>query len=148
MKTFRLEYVLAALLLLLALLAPPAHAGITQSQIPTWGKVDFVILPDGTFLPLKGDANGNAGAPWTPMGFQKLTVSSTAVALTVPADSTWCIVKVETDAVRWRDDGTNPVAATGMPQAVGDTFVYSGTLSAIKFIRVTTDATLSVSYYK
>lgn len=140
--------IFALFLLLLSATVPAAAQGITQSQIPTWGNVPFVKLPDGTFLPMAGDANGNGGAPWTALGFQKLTVSSTAVALTVPTGATWCVVKVETDAVRWRDDGTNPVAATGMPQAVGDTFVYSGPLAALKFIRQTTDATLSVSYYK
>jgi len=32
----------------------------------------------------------------------------------------------ETQAIRWRDDGTAPTAAIGMPLAAGDELVYTG----------------------
>ena len=82
-----------------------------------------------------------------PLGYQQLTVSSSAVALTVPAGAAFALINVETDAVRWRDDGTNPTATVGMKVLVDGSLEYDGDLAAIKFIRVTTDAKLNVSYY-
>jgi hypothetical protein len=54
----------------------------------------------------------------------------------------------ETQAVRWRDDGTNPTATVGMPLAVGDTlFLDTSALAVVKFIEQTASAKLNVSYY-
>jgi hypothetical protein len=82
-----------------------------------------------------------------PLGFQQLASFSTAQTLTVPATATMAIISVETNAIRWRDDGTAPTASVGMPVAVGQTFIYSGNLSAITFIPQTGSATMDVSYY-
>jgi hypothetical protein len=88
-----------------------------------------------------------------PVGYQQLTVSSTAVGLTVPIEggvaANLALIRVATAAVRWRDDGTNPTASVGMPLAVDDTLVYDGQLVAAKFIRKdAADATLDIAYYR
>lgn len=90
--------------------------------------------------------------PLVPLGFQQLSVSNTAVALTVPTGGnvTVAIIYVETAAIRWRDDGTSPTASVGMI-ALPDSILHLenlGNLAAIKFIRRDgTNATLNISYY-
>lgn len=86
------------------------------------------------------------GAP--PVGYQQITSLSAATGLTVPTGAVIAVVVPETQAVRWRDDGTNPTASVGMPIAVGQAFVYTGNLAAIAFIEQTASAKLDVSYYK
>lgn len=94
-----------------------------------------------------------------PLGFQTLTVSSAAVGLTRPTEAAvsgatkpvnanYAYITVETNAVRWRDDGTDPTAGVGSPVAAGATLIYDGDLSTIKFIRQSADATLTIAYYR
>lgn len=85
-----------------------------------------------------------------PLGYQQLTVSSTAVALTLPATGIvrMAVMVVETDAIRYRDDGTSPTASVGMPVASGGgVIVYNAAISKFKAIRQTNDAKLNISYY-
>ena len=90
------------------------------------------------------------------MGYQQIVGAAAATALTVPtrdnngtsAVPTLAVIIVEGQAVRYRDDGTAPTAAVGMPIAVGSVFFYDGDLKAIRFIQVAATATINVSYYK
>lgn len=91
-----------------------------------------------------------SGAPYkgTPLGYQQLSVSSSASGLTVPTGATFCVISVEGEPVRWRDDGTTPTSTVGMPLQVGQQLSYSASLSAIEFIAQTGSATLDIAYYK
>ena len=80
-------------------------------------------------------------------GYQQLTSISATTALTVPGGSTVAMIQAEAQAVRWRDDGTNPTASVGMNLAAGQTMWYTGPLASIKFIQVTSGAIVNVSYY-
>src|SRR4051812_41589186 len=82
-------------------------------------------------------------------GFQQLVVSTAAVALTVPTGAARALITLEpTNGVRWRDDGTNPTAAVGMPLAGGATWECEAVLDAVRLIRSgAADATLNVAYY-
>lgn len=88
-------------------------------------------------------------------GYQQITSLSSAASLTVPATNlqglvgtpTFAIIRCETQAVRWRDDGVAPTATVGMPLAVGDVLKYDGDLKRIKFFEQTASAKLNVSYY-
>lgn len=86
----------------------------------------------------------------TPVGFEQLTVSTAALALaSVPSRASNALIAVSTNGVRWRDDGTNPTAAIGVPMAAGQSLEYDGDPSALKFIRSgAADAVLDVSYYE
>lgn len=84
----------------------------------------------------------------TPKGYEQVTVLTTAVGLTVPANAAIAIIRPEAQNVRWRDDGTNPTAAVGMPLNVGDTLIYTGDLAALAFIETAVGAKLNVSYYR
>jgi hypothetical protein len=85
-----------------------------------------------------------------PKGYSQLAVSSTAVGLSaIPSDAIRAIISVATDAIRYRDDGTNPTASVGMPVAANATIELPSreSIVAFKAIRVTTDAVLNISYY-
>jgi hypothetical protein len=89
------------------------------------------------------------------IGYQQITSLSGAASLTVPARDanglsikpTLALITPEGAAVRWRDDGTDPTTAVGMPLASGVTLQYDGDLSRIRFIQQTASAILNISYY-
>ena len=83
----------------------------------------------------------------TGLGYQQITSLSASTALTVPVGATMALIVAETQAVRWRDDGTAPTASVGMPLATGTSLSYDGDLKAIRFIQQTASAVLNVSYY-
>lgn len=84
----------------------------------------------------------------TPKGYQQIIDVSSAVGLTVPTGSKIARIDTQAQAVRWRDDGTNPIATVGKRLLVTDTgFVYDGDLSAIRFFEEAASAVLNISYY-
>jgi len=87
-------------------------------------------------------------SPLEPLGFQQITTLSSSTALTVPAGARSCLIKCQTQAVRFRDDGTAPTATVGYPLDTTDEFFYSGKLSKLRFIEATASASLCISYYR
>ena len=81
------------------------------------------------------------------LGYQQITSLSSATGLTVPQGATLAVITPLTQAIRWRDDGTNPTSSVGMPIAVGAYFSYDGDLKSIKFIEQIASAELNISYY-
>lgn len=82
------------------------------------------------------------------LGYQQLTSLSSATLLTVPAGAVLALCTPETQAVRWRDDGTNPTASVGQPLPVGAELRYDGAgLAVVKFIEQVASAKLNVVYY-
>ena len=82
------------------------------------------------------------------LGHAKLTTLTTAVGLAVPQGATACILRCETQPVRFRDDGTDPTSATGMLLLAADVpYFYDGNLNAIKFIETAASAALNVAFY-
>lgn len=95
--------------------------------------------------------------------FATLTVGATAVGLdsASPAYSAGKVsgltvrrmyITTETDAIRWRPDGTAPTSSVGHVLAVNDSISFTGAdysnlLANIKFIRVTNNATLSITFF-
>lgn len=81
---------------------------------------------------------------------QQLTITSGAVVtLTVPATATMAAFTVETASIRMLDDGPNPTTTLGNLWTTGPAY-YGGSLvqlQAMKFIAVSTSATLDVLYY-
>jgi hypothetical protein len=89
-----------------------------------------------------------AGIKLVPLGYQQISTPAVATPLTVPAGANYVYIQVDTQAIRWRDDGTAPTAAIGMQVPVGGTLFYAGTLSAFQLIQVTAGAVVNVSYYR
>jgi hypothetical protein len=66
----------------------------------------------------------------------------------IPVGATIVNVIVESQAVRYRDDGTAPTSSVGMPLAVGTDKVFVlNDLSTLRFIEQTSGAKLNVSFY-
>lgn len=83
-----------------------------------------------------------------PLGYSQITSLSSAAGLgTIPAGSSYAVIECESQAVRWRDDGTDPTTSVGMSLSAGDTLTYDGSLPKIKFIEVAASAKLNVSFY-
>ena len=82
-----------------------------------------------------------------PVGHQQITDVSSAVGLTVPPGATVALIGVADQAVRWRDDGTDPTATVGMVIAAGAEIEYSADLTAITIIEVVAGAELNISYF-
>jgi len=94
--------------------------------------------------------------------YATLTVTNASIGLesgtpTLPTGARGAVITVETDQVRWRDDGTAPAADEGHLLNVGDVLTFDSwsvskqnwrqVLRAIRFHRVTADAKLKISYY-
>jgi len=92
---------------------------------------------------------GVRDATLQPKGYQKLTSAGSVLTPTVPSGAGRMLVKAETKAFRWRDDGTNPTGTDGMSIDTGDELWYTGQARAIRFIEDggTSTATLHISYY-
>lgn len=85
---------------------------------------------------------------YKPLGYQQVTSLNTVKTLTVPAGAERAFFIVTGQNVRYRDDGTNPDANTGMLIKTTDPpLEYKGDLAALKFIEVTASAVLNVAYY-
>jgi hypothetical protein len=97
----------------------------------------------------------NLKAITTRLGYQQIISLSAATGLTVPSKDVQglackpsiAMITPETQAVRWRDDDTDPTASVGMPLAAGTTLQYDGDLTKIKFIEQVAGAKLNISYY-
>ena len=91
----------------------------------------------------------------TERGLSLTTVSDTAIGLTAAkaAVAKAVFITIETDAIRYRVDGTDPTATEGHSVAAAQNLYFAAPnvggliLTQLKMIRVTTDATARVTYY-
>lgn len=91
----------------------------------------------------------------TRFGYQQITGLNTVKGLDVPVvdvngfriGPVVAIITVESQGVRWRDDGVDPTATVGMPISPGVTLQYDGDLGKIKFIQQSNGAIINVAYY-
>jgi len=91
------------------------------------------------------------------LGYQKLTVAGTAVSLTVPANSTYAIMVIEssiaTPAIRYLElgDKTLPTATDGLSRSNTNAWDIDGYQNLINFRAIQVGAgthTLHIQYYK
>lgn len=80
-------------------------------------------------------------------GYQQISSLSGVVSLSVPSGAKSCIVHAEGQAVRWRDDGTNPTASVGMLLPVGGELRYDGNMVAIRFVETAASAKINCAFY-
>ncbi|HEY6030508.1 MAG TPA: hypothetical protein VIU44_08095 [Gaiellaceae bacterium] len=86
---------------------------------------------------------------YVPLGYAQISSLDSAKGLgTIPAGATVAVIIPQAQAVRFRDDGTAPTGISGMPIAVGQEFVYSGSLSAFAVIEQAASAVLNVAFYR
>ena len=66
----------------------------------------------------------------------------------IPAGTSLLLIQPETQAIRWRDDGTAPTAAVGYPLAVGANLEYTGSrLGELRVISQVAGAIVNVVAY-
>jgi hypothetical protein len=82
-----------------------------------------------------------------PLGYAQITDVSSVVSLTVPTGANFALVQVEGAPVRWRDDGVNPTATTGMRLTTTGELKLDTTLSAVRIIQEAAGAKLNISFY-
>lgn len=93
------------------------------------------------------------GLPIVPLGYCQLTSIDTAALIStcsggIPTGATLAWIEVEAQAVRFRDDGVAPSATVGFPVAVAGTFLYGGTLIALRVISQTSGAKINILFYR
>lgn len=81
---------------------------------------------------------------------ETVDVEDAAVGLNAPPEARYALIRVGAEPIRWRDDGEDPTDSEGYPQAAGDflELVSREQIAGFKAIRVGSNSTLSVSYYK
>ena len=95
--------------------------------------------------------------------YEAITVSNTAIGLTAtkvrpsaaantPAHggAFEVFISVETNAIRYRIDGTDPTASEGHPLAAGDKLTVTGhnNIRRLKMIRQSADAAVKVTFFR
>lgn len=103
---------------------------------------------------------------WRPVGFLQMSVSSSVATLLTtsanatvttnttlvanPTIATYAMITVDSNGVRFRDDGVAPTNTVGVLIAAGAApFQYNGDLTTVQFISNNSSAAaiLNVSYY-
>lgn len=94
--------------------------------------------------------SNSAPYAFTPLGYQQITSLSASTALTIPTGASVAVITIETQAVRYRDDGVAPTGSVGWPIAVGQPVPFYGAaeIAALRFIEQTASAKIDVNYYK
>lgn len=65
----------------------------------------------------------------------------------IPRGTQLLLIQPQTQAIRWRDDGTAPTAAVGYPLAVGAELRYTGAMAALQVISQVAGAIVNVVAY-
>lgn len=124
------------------------------------GLVALVVLAllalPGPLVYAQGGNACNGLGTLVPMSFEEITVSTTAVGFTSSkiqtstATAVYAYWYVDTNAVRWREDGVDPTASVGIPAAASTYGQTCGALAVrqMRFIRQSADATIRVAYSK
>ena len=90
--------------------------------------------------------------PLQPLGYCQLTSLASAAKLSycaggIPARANIAWIGVESQGIRYRDDGAAPTASVGFPIPAGGTLFYVGTLSAIELIGQNAAAIVDILFY-
>jgi len=84
---------------------------------------------------------------YKPEGFEHITGLAAANSPTVPKGAKYALITCTTQAVRYRDDGTDPTSTIGTFIPTDTPFWYAGNLGKLRFIEAALNATLDISYY-
>ena len=66
----------------------------------------------------------------------------------IPVGTTIALITPQSQAVRWRDDGTAPTATVGYPLAISSELVYtSQSMGNLRFISQVAGAAINIAFY-
>lgn len=80
------------------------------------------------------------------LGMETLSGLDVVQGLT-PGPANYALLQPTAQAVRWRDDGTDPTSTIGHLIPADKKYRYIGPLGKIRFIEVKASAILTVTYY-
>lgn len=113
----------------------------------------FIGFLAAAFLAIALPASAQQTSPFIgPLGYCQLTSMATSTLVStcsggIPARTVWAVLCVDTAAIRWRDDGTAPTAAVGMPVAAGQCFYYRSSFAALRVIAQAGSPVINISFY-
>ena len=85
-----------------------------------------------------------------PLGYFQFAVDATTAEdlsqVTIPQGADWALI-IPSAAIRWRDDGTAPTAAVGMPLAAGGSLEFDSDSRKMKLISQAGNADINVAFY-
>lgn len=101
----------------------------------------YVNLESRGYFPISATSS-------TAIALSASITAASAASATRPIPN-YALIIAETQAIRWRDDGTAPTAAIsgGMPLAVGTPMEYDGEINKFQFISQAGTATVNVTLY-
>jgi len=82
-----------------------------------------------------------------PSGYRKVTSLSSAKGVLI-GEGRVALIQAINQNVRYRDDGVDPTANTGMVLFAGQSIWYTGDLRAIRFIEEAVGAEVNILTYK
>ena len=84
-----------------------------------------------------------------PIGYEKITGLIAVKGFTVATfkNANVAVIRAEGQAIRFRDDGTDPTVAEGMRLPADETYEFTGDLSKFKAIELAVSATLFAQFY-
>lgn len=115
------------------------------------------VDPGGVVTSVRLFLNRSGGYTATPANAVSTTTNGAGSGCTLtvtyqsggpPENATSALVQAESQAVRFRDDGTDPTGSIGATLAAGDSVVLTGDLSAYKFIEQAASAKLNVTFMR
>ena len=115
------------------------------------------VDPTGIVTSVRLFLNRSGGYTSTPANAVATTTNGAGSGCTLPVtyqsggppeDATSALVQAEAQAVRYRDDGTDPTGSVGATLAAGDSVVLTGDLSSYKFIEQAASAKLNITFMR
>ena len=115
------------------------------------------VDPGGVVTNVRLFLNRSGGYTSTPANAAATTTNGAGSGCTLtvtyqsggpPENATSALVQAESQAVRWRDDGTAPTASVGSTLAAGDSIVLTGDLSSYQFIEQSASAKLNITFMR
>ena len=89
---------------------------------------------------------------FNPKGDEQVTVSGTAIGITLPSGAVRAVIQVTANAIYFTEDGGTPSSSNGLEANAGDILNYldanyASVLGKFKAIRQSSDAVLKIEYY-
>lgn len=92
----------------------------------------------------------------TSLGYRQLSISTVTTLVAALAAATppyvltgterFALISVETNGIRWIDDGQVPTATYGQPVAAGQAFEFTGNFGALQLVAQSGTATVDISF--
>jgi hypothetical protein len=84
---------------------------------------------------------------YTALGYQQIAVDA-AQSLSAPSGTEMTLIIPQTQAIRWRGDGTDPTATVGQPLSVGSELQYdAGSINKFRAIGQAAGGVINVVFY-